>query len=567
MGNIYNINKKLKQIAKVLTLVFVFAFTKSWGQVFIIDENFNGGTTPGAGWVYAGTITSSSGTGNYGRIGPNLTIAGASPAITYSWTGGANNPDLVSFLYRNVGGSIANCAASSLLVEESTNGAAWTTVSGTTLKIQSSITSQFKGMLLSTTRYVRVSFTPVGGISCTFDDFKIRKAGNCTSDPKINMVLINGGCTAGCEGGNEVVFAQNGNTALSISDLSLYIQGAGTTGGTVVSGTNTANSTIIWTKNSSYNATQLSYITALTGTCSAGTFIPLPAGDVIPPNARMLLYLGQNASGVPTATYNFNTICGLGPFYVTFATYDCVGKLSNSGCTQCFRTITLMNNATGCVDTQTYTSISSGAAGTSIVFDPISGSPSETQTTCNNFTILPLELIDFYATKEDKQNDIVWKVAEETNVESYMIEKSEDGINFSLLENKALNHNKTDQASIKTYSVVDENPFEDYTYYRLGTKGKDGSIQYHKIISVDEKSTDWGTNHYQKEENLVIDFKNSVPKNSNVSLFDLSGKLLAEKEVKDARTTIGTQELAEGLYFIKVQSPYKTENFKIIIQK
>ncbi len=182
-------------------------------------------------------------------------------------------------------------------------------------------------------------------------------------------------------------------------------------------------------------------------------------------------------------------------------------------------------------------------------------------------TILPIELIDFYATKEDKQNDIVWKVAEETNVESYMIEKSEDGISFSLLENTTLSQSKTDHGNIKTYSVDDESPFEDYTYYRLGSKGKDGNVNYHKIISVDEKSTDWGINHYQKEENLVIDFKNSVLKNSTVSLFDLSGKLLAEEAVKDARTTIGTQELAEGLYFIKVQSPYKTENFKIIIQK
>ncbi len=187
--------------------------------------------------------------------------------------------------------------------------------------------------------------------------------------------------------------------------------------------------------------------------------------------------------------------------------------------------------------------------------------------TTDCLTILPIDLIDFYATKKDNHNDIIWKVAEETNVESYMIEKSEDGINFSLLENTTLSQSKTENASIKTYSIVDENPFEDYTYYRLGTKGKDGSIQYHKIISVDERSTDWGTNHYQQEENLVIDFKNSVPKNSTVSLFDLSGKLLAEESVKNSQTVINVQNLAEGLYFIKIQSPYKTENFKIIIQK
>jgi hypothetical protein len=43
-------------------------------------------------------------------------------------------------------------------------------------------------------------------------------------------------------------------------------------------------------------------------------------------------------------------------------------------------------------------------------------------------TILPIDLIDFYTTKKDNSNVIIWKVADETTVESYMIEKSEDGI-------------------------------------------------------------------------------------------------------------------------------------------
>jgi hypothetical protein len=182
-------------------------------------------------------------------------------------------------------------------------------------------------------------------------------------------------------------------------------------------------------------------------------------------------------------------------------------------------------------------------------------------------TILPIDLIDFYTTKKDNSNHIIWKVADETNVESYMIEKSEDGLNFSLLENITLSQGITDNTSIKTYLVVDENPFEEFTYYRLGTKSKDGSNQYYKIITVDENSNDWKTNYYQKNGELTIEFKNLVPKNSTISLFDLSGKLLAEENIKDSQTKIHVQNLAEGLYFVKIQSPYKTDNFKIIIQK
>lgn len=181
--------------------------------------------------------------------------------------------------------------------------------------------------------------------------------------------------------------------------------------------------------------------------------------------------------------------------------------------------------------------------------------------------ILPIQLIDFYATKKDDHNEVNWKVAEEINIDSYLIEKSDDGVNFSLLETTTLDQGKIYGQSIKSYSVIDENPFNEITYYRLATKSNDGSIEYYNIISVDEKSTDWNVNHYQLSENLIIEFKNTVPKNSTVSLFDLSGKLLIDDTVKDSQTKISTQNFSEGIYFLRVSTPYKTKNFKLIIQK
>ena len=58
-----------------------------------------------------------------------------------------------------------------------------------------------------------------------------------------------------------------------------------------------------------------------------------------------------------------------------------------------------------------------------------------------------------------------------------------------------------------------------------------------------------------------------MPKNSTISLIDFSGKLLVEDAVKDSQTNINTQSFSEGIYFVRITTPYKTENFKIIIQK
>ena len=74
-------------------------------------------------------------------------------------------------------------------------------------------------------------------------------------------------------------------------------------------------------------------------------------------------------------------------------------------------------------------------------------------------------------------------------------------------------------------------------------------------------------NHYQLNENFVIEFKNSVPKNSTLSLFDLSGKLLVDETIKDSQTKINTQYFSDGIYFLRITTPYKTQNFKIVIQK
>jgi hypothetical protein len=182
-------------------------------------------------------------------------------------------------------------------------------------------------------------------------------------------------------------------------------------------------------------------------------------------------------------------------------------------------------------------------------------------------TILPISLIDFYGTENGNDNDIFWKVASEENIRSYILEKSEDGINFR--EFSIQNAKGNGSVGQINYYAQDVDPSEGITYYRLSTLEGGGSwnIKNYKTISIDRNSDDWKSLFYQKDNTLFLEFKNSAPKNSMISLFDLSGKLLAEESIKNSQTKINVQNLAEGLYFVKIQSPYKTENFKIIIQK
>jgi hypothetical protein len=116
--------------------------------------------------------------------------------------------------------------------------------------------------------------------------------------------------------------------------------------------------------------------------------------------------------------------------------------------------------------------------------------------------------------------------------------------------------------------MTDETPYNDITYYRLSVKEAYGIVKVYNIIYVDRSvSSNWNCHYYQQDQNLMIEFKNSVPKNSTVNLFDLSGKLLVEEAIKESQSKINTQYFAEGIYFLRITSPYKTENYKLIISK
>lgn len=177
--------------------------------------------------------------------------------------------------------------------------------------------------------------------------------------------------------------------------------------------------------------------------------------------------------------------------------------------------------------------------------------------------VLPIELVDFYATKNKSQNDIIWKVALEENILNYILEKSDNGIDFTELITVSANN----ENQIKTYSVIDDAPFNDITYYRLKTKENNGLIQIHKIISIDENSKDWSYAYFQQANSLVLEFKNTIPKNTSAEIFDLSGKHILTSVINQTQTLINTENLSNGVYFVRLSNAYKTDHFKIIISK
>jgi len=366
--------------------------------------------------------------------------------------------------------------------------------------------------------------------------------------PRITGALINACDDASCaEGNNEMLFLSSGSYAIPVNGTNVNI----TFGGTNFTGSFTPNAALTSSLNTSAGC-------SLFTDASSGT---------IPSNSTFIIMNDDVC-----LNYDFSSYCSAAPIYVIYSSgsWNSSGFFTNSGSTT-KSWVTNFSSISGSCPNTTYsyipdnlTQYSGSSNGASVVFDNLQN-PTYINNGCTPpALILPIELIDFYGTQDGSKNNLVWKVASEKNVAQYIVEKSEDGNNFKELTRINSSHYESGNGS---YSCIDEDPFARTTYYRLGTLEDNYKINYYRMIDVDRDNKEGQSLVYQNNDDLILEFKNAVPKETSLQLYDLTGKLLADISVRSAQTKINTMIFAEGIYFIKINTPYKTENFKIIIQK
>lgn len=584
-----------------LSISFIFCFTFSFGQANL-PFFLTSWATAGIGVTYTGVTqrnTSSACTGNDAAIFDNT---GERLEVFIN-----SAPSSVTFQLKKQSMS----GNSYITVEESSNGSTWSTIGiyGTATSPVATSISDCGNITINlncTSRYIRWTYT--------------KATGNCDID-ELSISSYTGTCGASCNTFS-VSYDANGGSGSLPSTQTGSVDVTVSTASAISNGTCTF---ISW--NTLSNGSGTSYIPGNTYLCTAGTTTLYAQWNCsgVGPSCSGAIGNGKtqgcgDSSPCDLSTYAtyldgvscytvLNSSCTgacdvQAPFSKIFmlpsgctATITAEMKvrsagcgnsgmdsgdqlaISNSGGSIISQAVTLSNggtisgssinknsgtgNADGWVQmvvTSGVVTVSgSGQRGDEIVTYTINLSGS-CGTDCN--TLLPITLINFYGVHYIDKNDIIWKVAREENIIKYVVEKSKDGINFEYLKDMYPSNGYVD----KTYLIEDYNPFENITYYRLATVEKDYSIQYYSTIFIEEDIDKLPNYNLYFNNNITIDFKNSLPKNTSISLFDLSGKLLIEAPIVDSQTKINTQNFADGIYFLKISTPYKTQNHKVIIQ-
>jgi hypothetical protein len=176
---------------------------------------------------------------------------------------------------------------------------------------------------------------------------------------------------------------------------------------------------------------------------------------------------------------------------------------------------------------------------------------------------LPVELISFTANCNetgDKVN-VNWSTASEHNASYYVVDKSRDGVNWTILNTLAAAGNST---TVIEYALTDNNVVSGTTYYRLTQFDNDGISETFNIASVNCGAKQAITSNLVAYPNpsdgsFYVDFyTQDITGPSMISVFDSRGMVIYRQEVLVEKGSnvfhIEDLDAAPGMYYIKVSN-------------
>ena len=184
-----------------------------------------------------------------------------------------------------------------------------------------------------------------------------------------------------------------------------------------------------------------------------------------------------------------------------------------------------------------------------------------------NTKMLPVELADYTAYKNDKSSiKIDWSTSFENNNRYFILERSFNGANFSVLDTiKAIN-----TSNGGSYSYTDTKPFELDNFYRLKQVDLDGKTTTFKVLSVKgsgllKEALTISPNPVQSTINLQ--WVHNQKGNLNIVLLDLQGKQVAawKYQKQDTRwnQSISLPAIATGTYILQIKGDQSVATQKI----
>jgi len=176
-----------------------------------------------------------------------------------------------------------------------------------------------------------------------------------------------------------------------------------------------------------------------------------------------------------------------------------------------------------------------------------------------DFASLPVELSFFDVYPKENEVVLEWQTTLEINNDYFLLERSKDGRNFSILEKITGAGNSSE---VLNYRTFDGAPYAGQSYYRLRQVDFDGAETLHKIQSVNiQKENEIHVFPTLVEAELNISFyeNNSILK---AQIFDKIGRVVHDFSFSGTTKSINIDFLPTGIYFLNLQTKEGVEAVK-----
>lgn len=181
-----------------------------------------------------------------------------------------------------------------------------------------------------------------------------------------------------------------------------------------------------------------------------------------------------------------------------------------------------------------------------------------------NSSPLPIDLINFEAMCDSKKVNLNWTTASETNNDYFTIERSGGAINWQII-GKVGGAGNSNQ--ILNYSLIDAEPLQDVSYYRLKQTDFDGLFKYSSIVAVTCENNNFSTINIYPNPNIGRFTIDGVKQNAVLIIFNTLGEKMTEQNISSEKTEIYLSNLSSGIYFVQINSEKESVTQKISINK
>ena len=168
---------------------------------------------------------------------------------------------------------------------------------------------------------------------------------------------------------------------------------------------------------------------------------------------------------------------------------------------------------------------------------------------------LPVELVNFEGKSNSKgENILSWETSSEINAFHFLVEHSEDGVQFETTGKVEAIGNTN---SISNYRFIHYFPSTPHNYYRLKMIDRDESFEYSSIIYLpSEKQNSEITVFPNPSLNIFQLHRSKENSNWEILVFNSIGQLIKSTmwQVGEERYELNLEQFAEGVYTIQISN-------------